>query len=405
MRRKSLHIVVMGEVDSGKSTLIGRFLFDCGCLNKEPLNELTHISQELGKDLEFAYLLDSFEEERKQEFTLDTTQVFCNFADNRNFVFIDVPGHYELIKNMLSGSSYADMGVLVVDAQKGLELQTKMHARILKFLGIERVILAVNKMDVINFSKINYEAVVSKIAGYLNSIGVELKYCIPICAKEGDNILSKSKRMPWYDGLSFIEVLNSSFGASISNHSNFCFSIQDVYKLKRQKIAVGSILSGKIAKDAFINLLPFNRRLKVKAIKVFGRDINSAAYPKSIGIVLNGTSLLKRGQILCSGKMPKVCKEFSAKLFCIKPIRESELLSFMCINQSVGARVNKITKVCDNLGVISDCDAVMLKPNEFAEVMISVARPVVIDEFNKHRSLGRFVLEKNNEICAIGIIT
>lgn len=389
MPKGILNIVVMGEVDSGKSTLIGRVLYDSGSIKNEHLSELTHISKGLDSDLDFAYLLDSFEEERKQEFTLDTTQVFCKSTSGRKLVFIDVPGHYALIRNMLSGSSYAEIGVLVVDVQKGLEPQTKMHARILNFLGVEQIILAVNKMDLIRFGKVHYERAVDKITGYLNSIGLKTKYCIPISAKYGYNVLVRSKYMPWYEGLLLMEAMDAISCKKNSNNISLRFSIQDIYKFGTQKIAVGSILSGRIKKGELTTLLPLNSRLKVQAIKVFDKKINTAGYPKSIGLILSRNNMLKRGQVICCGRLPNVSMEFKAKLFCVQPIKRLQGLTFKCVNQSVKAGIKGIKKLCD----------------KFAEVTITVAQPVVIDEFHKHRSLGRFVLEKNNEIYAIGIIT
>ena len=234
--QKVLNIVVTGEVDSGKSTLIGRFLYESGVLSQGVTEEIADVCQKLKDSFEFAYLLDSLEEERKNRLTLDTTQVFCKIKKGKEFVFIDVPGHQELLKNMLCGSSYADIAILVIDVQKSIEQQTKRHALILKFLKIQQIVIVLNKMDLIDFNKIIFRKVKQEICKFFKKIDLQPKYCIPTSAKQGDNLLKRSKNMVWYRGPSLNKALNACCKKEIDGA--FCFPIQDIYNINEEKIAV-----------------------------------------------------------------------------------------------------------------------------------------------------------------------
>src|SRR3989338_6802859 len=196
---RQLKIVVVGEVDSGKSTLIGRLLFDTGLIAKDVKEGLKKTCEDLGKNFEFAYLLDSFREEREEDFTLDTTQAMLK-TENGDFLLVDVPGHREFLKNMLTGASYADAAILVVDVNSPLDERTKRHIYILKFLGITEVGVAVNKMDSVSYSKENFYQKEEALFKFCKNIGIGLSFAIPVSAKEGDNLIKESRRVGWYEG-------------------------------------------------------------------------------------------------------------------------------------------------------------------------------------------------------------
>jgi sulfate adenylyltransferase subunit 1 (EFTu-like GTPase family) len=186
--RNTLKVVVVGEVDAGKSTLIGRLLYDTASLHKAAMLEIFQASKLQGNILEFAYLLDGLEEERRGQLTIDTTQAFCRNAKS-GFWFIDVPGHAELLKNMLCGSSYAQAAILVTDATKSLEDGTIRHLNVLKFLGIEQIVIVLNKLDILDFSKDAFERAKGEIFEFIKSIGMKTKYFIPVSARQGDPLV------------------------------------------------------------------------------------------------------------------------------------------------------------------------------------------------------------------------
>ncbi len=397
-----LKVVVTGEVDSGKSTLIGRFLYEMGSLSQGAIEEIKNACQRLDTGFEFAYLLDSFEEERRNQLTIDTTQAFCKNKKGRGFIFIDVPGHQELLKNMLSGSSYADIAILVVDAQKSIEEQTRRHAFILRFLGIEQIILVLNKMDSVNFDEDAFKKIKEKTTEFLKKIAIEPEYFIPISAKQGENLCRKSKSMPWHKGLSLLEVLNTSFEKKVDG--DFRFPIQDIYNLNGEKVAVGEIISGKIRKGEKVKILPPNKERSVKTIMVFNKNKSVAAAPESIGLVLDEMNDLRRGEVICKPRLPLANKEIIAKLFCICPINIKENLVFRCATQETPAQIRKIIGVWDTASLEPKFKEDLLGETDVAEIAMVTESPVVVEKYKGSNRLGRFVLKSNREICAVGII-
>jgi sulfate adenylyltransferase subunit 1 len=397
-----LRVVVTGDVDSGKSTLIGRFLYEMGLVSREAIAEIKNICQRQGNDFEFAYLLDSLEEERNNQLTIDTTQAFCKTKKGKEFVFIDVPGHQELLKNMLSGSSYADIAILVVSAQESIKEQTKRHAFILKFLGIEQVITVLNKMDLLGFNKIVFKETREEISRLFNKIQVQPNYCVPISAKQGDNLVRDSEQMPWYKGPTILEALNTCFKRR--NKGNFYFPIQDVYRLGNKNVAVGRIISGAIKRKEKVEILPLNELRRVETIEVFNKSLSEAKAPENIGLILDKMDGLTRGQVICKAKIPKLSKEILAKIFCVRPLDIKQSLRFRCTTQETFAQIKQIKGVWDIANLERKARKDILKETDLAEVVIVSENPVVVERFVESNDLGRFVLQNNNEICAIGII-
>ena len=400
-----LKVVVTGEVDSGKSTLIGRLLYELGSLSREAVKEIRGVSQRLGSDLEFAYLLDSFEEERENQLTIDTTQVFCRTKLGEGFVFIDVPGHKELLKNMLSGASYADIAVLVIDVRKSVEEQTRRHAFILKFLGVEQIILALNKMDAVSFKEDVFKEVKENAVEFLKKTGIEPRYSIPVSAKLGDNLARRSAMMTWHKGLTLIEGLNSRFKKG-SSGDRFRFLVQDIYDLGSQKVILGKIASGIIKKGEKVIILPLNKECRVKVIKTFNKDKSSATAPESIGLVLDDMKDIGRGSVICKGKerLPHVTTEIPAKFFCISPFSIKDSLEFRCATQEAPARVKDIKMVRDTATLEPNPKRDLFAEADVVEAVIVTGYPVVTEDFKRSANLGRFILKINTGICAVGII-
>lgn len=399
-----LNIVVTGDVDSGKSTLIGRFLYETDSLSQGVIEEIDNICKGSGSNFEFAYLLDSFEEERKGQLTIDTTQAFCRTKKGKEFIFIDVPGHRELLRNMLSGSSYADIALLVVDVQKLIGEQTYRHAIILQFLGIGEVIAVLNRMDLVGFDQSAFDRAKKIINDFFRKLDIKLRYFIPISAREGDNLTKKTKNMPWYKGPVLLDVLNSH--TEKKGNDGFRLPIQDIYVLSNgQKIAVGKIISGRIKKGERVKILPLNREGRIKGIRVFQKNRTMANAPESIGLVLDEMDGLSRGQIICKPRLPRIEKEVLVKFFCSRPLNIREDLVFRCTTQEAAVRISKINRVWDTANLELKFKQTRLEENDLVEAIIVAERPVVTEKYLGFNSLGRFVLRHNNrEICAVGII-
>jgi len=397
-----LKVVVVGAVDSGKSTLIGRLLYESGSLHHGVTKDVENSCRRLGRDFEFAYLLDSFEEERRDQLTIDTTQVCCKIRNGKKFIFIDAPGHRVLIKNMLCGASYADIAILVMDILNPLEEQTKLHALILKFLGIQSIILVLNKIDKASFKESAFLESKKSTDAFFQRIGLEPEYCLPVSAKEGCNLMDRGKEMPWYQGISLLEALNMYSGRLPDTH--FCFSTQDIYSIGGQTIAVGPIISGRITKGDTVNILPSNRKSKIKIIRSFNKNKSKAAVPESVGLVLDNMESISRGCIISNSDIPKIAEEIKSKVFCLTSLNEGQKIKLRCLNQEVSGCVKKIKRIWESYGKQYDTETAKKTDAYFAEVSITSDKPLITEQFTGSNSLGRFVIEKDNEICAVGII-
>ena len=259
-------IVIVGHVDHGKSSLIGRLMYELDQVPDGKYEELKKVSEKRGMDFEFAFLLDALQAERDQGITIDTTQIFFK-TKKRNYVFIDAPGHKEFIKNMITGAASADIAILIVDVDEGIKAQTKKHAYILKLLGIKKVITLFNKMDKINYDENKYLQVRKQLEEYLTKINIKALNNIPISAKIGDNISTKSKKISWYDGKPLVNVLDS-YNCNDNQMENILrFPVQDIYKVSDKRIIVGRIESGKINLGDEILVMPSNEKVKIKSFE------------------------------------------------------------------------------------------------------------------------------------------
>ncbi len=376
-------------MDSGKSTFIGRLLME--------LAPPGRFSAEGG---EYCRLLDSFEEERNGNLTIDTTQATCCAKGGLELLFIDVPGHQELIQNMLCGSSYADFAVIIIDSLKSLQTQTKRHAWILKFLGIKEVIIAVNKMDAVGFDHNKYYAVKEQVEEFASFAGIKIKAIIPVSAKLGDNLVCGSQKMPWYKGAAILGSLKSS--ALKQNRGPFRFPVQDVYGSGRRKFAVGQIVSGQIRLGEKVVILPENRQLIVRQIREL-KNKKSSAFPRSPAIMLNEMEGLYRGQLLAGKVLPLVGHEISARIFCVKAFRIPDKLTFQCLSRDTGCRIKPPVKLYDGSSMGAKPPDQGFDKCDFAEIDLETDSPVVIEDSTVENSLKRFVLRnEGNEICAVG---
>jgi len=403
-----LNFVIVGHVDHGKSTLIGRLLYDTESLPPDKVEEITRASDGLGRETEFAYLLDHLEEERKQGITIDTTQVFFK-TDKRRYVIIDAPGHVEFVKNMITGASQAEAAVLIVDVQEGARQQTRRHSYMLSLLGLHQVIVVLNKMDLVGFSEDRFNSVRKEVADWLASIDVTPDVYIPISAIKGENITRKSDRMPWYNGATFLESLDTLQNRPAPEEKPLLFPIQDVYKIGDKRINVGRVEAGTITTGAEVKILPTGQTTRVKSIEKFLEDTQKAVASECIGITTEDAVFLDRGNIVCtSGGEPQLTDCVKASIFWMsgQPFTKDQKLTLRCATQETTCRIENIARKIDSstLEVIGE-DADTIANLEVAEVTIKTKKPVAIRDFNDVQEMGRFVLVRDENTCAGGIIT
>ncbi len=404
----TLSFVIVGHIDHGKSTLIGRLLYDTQSLPPDRIAEMEKASAERGHEAEFAYLLDHLEEERKQGITVDTTQVFFK-TDRRHYVIIDTPGHVEFVKNMITGASQAEAAVLIVDVEEGVKEQTQRHSYMLSLLGLAQVVAVFNKMDLVEYSQQRFERVKTDAIKFLASINITPDVCIPISAMKGDNVAGKSEHMDWYDGPTFLDSLDGLKNRQAVENKPLLLPIQDVYKVDNKRVNVGRIEAGIINAGDDIEILPTGLKTRVKSIERFMEERGSAVASECIGFTTGDAVFLDRGAIVCRpGSGPEMSDRVSASVFWMskKPLSTDEKLTIRCATQETSCKVEQIKERINSATLeVVEKNAKGLENLDVGEVVIKTKKPIAVKDFNDVQELGRFVLVRDQNICAGGIVT
>jgi len=404
----ALPFVIVGHVDHGKSTLIGRLLYDTGSLSEERIAEIRRVAEESGRVVEFAHVIDHLEEERRESLTIDTAQIPLR-TPAREYTIIDAPGHREFLKNMVTGASQARAAILNVDVAEGMREQTRRHVAILGLIGIERVILAVNKMDLAGYARDRFESLAGEVRRFGEGAGIRWVAAIPISAREGDNVVRRSERMPWYDGPTIVEALAAIGAPPGATDRPLRFPVQDVYVRDATRILVGRVEAGSVCEGDEVLFLPSGARGAVVGVRFFGDGRRAAAAGACPGLVVPDALAVGRGEVACSPTDPAPVRDrFEAKVFWLapEPLRAGEELLLRCATQAVSARVERIAERIDSstLDVLAE-DAEALEETEVGVVRIRAARPIVIERFRDVPELGRFVLCRGAATVAGGIAT
>lgn len=407
LRQAPLPIAIVGHVDHGKSTLIGRLLLDTGSLPKEKIIEIKKISESLGRGAELAYITDQLKEEREQSITIDTTQIFFR-GRKRNYVIIDTPGHAELIKNTLTGASLARAAILLVDAGEGVREQTKRHAFLLQMLGLEHVIVLFNKMDLVGYDPMRYSIVKEEVTGFLRKLTIKPSFFIPVSAKTGQNITKPASQMQWYRGPTFLQALDQLHLTIADINGPLRFPIQDVYSVDEEQVIVGRIESGRVWRNQLVELHPSGRKTKIKKIKFFGKTPKSAGARESIGLVLDYLGTVERGFLISDrDDPPRYVNSFLGSLFWLaeEPFQADRGYQLQIATQAVQCKAAKIERRIDTstLETLEE-NSTELKIRELGRVVIQTKSPVTIEEYTSIPELGRFVIKNKGNVLGAGII-
>ncbi len=407
MIKETIQIVVCGSVDHGKSTLLGRLLLDTHSLSKEKMQELKNISWGLRKDIEPAFLIDQFLEERQEERTIDTSQVFINTSGKR-FCLIDTPGHVEFIKNMMTGATQADSALLVVDAVDGIREQTKRHLALLKLCGITSIAVVINKMDKIEYGRDRFLELCTEVKNVFSKMGLNLVFSAPISGKEGENIARPSRKMNWFKGPTLIDILTFlSPAAKTSKLLPLRLPVQDIYRLDGEDVCVGRIETGCLRTGQDVIVWPSGAPARVILIKNSKIKKRNAGTKENVGIILDGFST-KRGDILYSkNTKPLVTDLFDARVFWLnrEPLKINDNFLLRCATQTKKAQIISILSRYDTVTLdIIGGDSSQVCFNELAEVKLKIDSELVAEKFNNVKELGSFVLEDGKGVCCAGVI-
>ena len=409
--KEKLSFVAVGHVDHGKSTLIGRLLFDTNSLPPEKMAEVRRMSEESADGLpEFAFIMDHLEEERNNRVTIDTAQIFFK-TERREYVIIDAPGHKQFLKNMITGASQAEAAVLLIDAQEGLQEQTHRHAYILSLLGLSQVIVVMNKMDLVNFDQDVYNTLSTSITAKLADLGLEPMVIVPISAQRGDNVATKGPEMAWYDGPTLLAALDGLQPTPSAEQCTLRMPIQDIYDIDGQKVLAGRMASGVIHAGQTVMLHPLGKTATVETIKIMDGSLESAQAGESIGLVFQNKAAMQglaRGQVICpTDDSPHVANTLTATVFWMngEPLNLGDTIELKCGTAQVECKVKKIRNRMNSSTLeILEEQAEELRDTEVARLTLKLSDYIATDAFEKVPELGRFVLMRDSDTVAGGIV-
>jgi elongation factor 1-alpha len=410
MNVPKVNLVVIGHKDHGKSTLIGRLLYDSKAIPEQKIDEIRKELKQTGKKkFRFAFLLDSLEEERKGGLTIDIMQT--PFKSKKYlYTIIDCPGHKEFIKKMLTGASQADAAVLVVSAKEGIQEQTRKHAFLVKTLGIKQLVVAINKMDLIDYKESYYQKTCEQLERILNSLGYQDVPMIPVSAMEGDNIFKKSNKMWWYKGSTLIDTLDESIvPRTLPLNKPLRGVVQDVYISEdNQEIIVCKIETGTLEPKKTVVFSPSGKRGFLQKILSFGSTVERAEPGDSVGLVVDGIPTIERGEVLSYPEtQPKEVKKFTAEviLFSDIQIRMGDELIIRYGTAEKKCKVQRILSEIDPINLtVRLKNPMLLKEESVGEVEFLALEPICVEKYSDFPELGRFIIRGRKGTVAAGII-
>lgn len=410
--KEQMNVVIVGHVDHGKSTLIGRLLADTGSLPQGKLEAVKENCRRTSKPFEYAFLLDALKDEQSQGITIDTARCFFK-SQKRDYIIIDAPGHIEFLKNMITGAARAEAAILVIDAHEGIKENSKRHGYMMSFLGIKNITICVNKMDLVNYDRKVFEDIKSQYEEFLREINLKPTNFIPITAREGENIVGISAKMSWYNELSVLQALDHFTKAAPNHERELRFPIQDIYKFTAQgddrRIFAGRIESGSVSVGDEVIFLPSKKTSRVKSVEAFPSPSNKVAFAgQSTGVTLETQVYVRSGEIMCKAKekQPHTGSKFKANIFWMgkQPFVKGKNYKLKIATQQVPVVLSEIINVLDASELSSIRNKEQVDRHDVAECVFETLKPIAFDEIHFISETGRFVIVDNYEISGGGII-
>jgi len=410
-KKDLLRLLTAGSVDDGKSTLIGRLLHDSKKLYDDQLAALERDSKRVGnagEDIDYALLLDGLKAEREQGITIDVAYRYFS-TSKRKFIIADTPGHEQYTRNMVTGASTAHLAIILIDARKGVITQTKRHSFLISLLGIKHVIVAVNKMDLMGYGQEVFEQIRADFLDFTTRLDIPDIQFIPLSALKGDNIVDPGENMPWYKGLSILNILETIPISADRNFVDFRFPVQYISRPNLDfRGYAGRLASGVIRTGEEVVALPSGKTSRIKSIESMGESVDYAFPPQSIMISLVDEIDISRGDMLVrKNNQPHVERHFEAMLVWMD---EEELdidkqFILKHTTQKVKARIDSIRYEID-VNTIQRSETAALKLNEIGRVVLTTSRPLLFDSYRKNKQTGSFILidSLSHNTCAVGMI-
>lgn len=404
-----LKFITCGSVDDGKSTLIGHILYDAKLIyaDQEKALELDSKVGSRNGDIDYSLLLDGLMAEREQGITIDVAYRYFT-TDNRSFIVADTPGHEEYTRNMAVGASFADLAVILIDASQGVLVQTRRHARICKLMGIRHFVFAVNKMDLVKYSKSRFDEIVKQIEELKNELLLDDIYIIPLSATEGDNVTVKSENIPWYNGVPLLQYLETVDVDSSEEEEGFYLPVQRVCRPDHTfRGFQGQIESGSISVGDEIVTLPSNEKAHVKQILMTDKDVKTAFKGQPVTITLDKEVDVSRGCVITKDTNLASYQELTASILWMDDEQLTAGNDYLVKlgTKTISGIVSEIKYAVDvNTGEHIPADS--LTKNGIAVCTILLAEPIAVDLFSKHKTLGELILidRVSNMTSACGVV-
>ncbi|MCX8197127.1 MAG: translation elongation factor EF-1 subunit alpha [Candidatus Micrarchaeota archaeon] len=412
--KEHLNLIFIGHVDHGKSTTVGRILYETGALSEQQLRKLKEEAEKLGKaTFEFAFTMDTLKEERERGVTIDLSHKEFH-TQKYYFTIIDAPGHRDFVKNMITGASQADAAVLVCSAKEGVQAQTKEHAFLAKVLGVNQLIVAINKMDAVNFDRLKFEETKMALSNLLKNIGYKIENIpfIPISGYVGSNIKERSKDMPWYSGPTLLEAFDKLVPPVKPIDKPLRLPIQDVFSITGHgTVPVGRVETGVLKVNDTVIFMPSGAKGEVKSIEMHHQPLQQAIPGDNIGFNVKNVDKkdIKRGEVVGPvNNPPKVAAEFTAQIVVLDhptAIGKGYTPVFHIHTAQVACTITDILEKKDpKTGQVLQKNPDFIKSGDVAVVKVKPLKPVVVEKFQDFPPLGRFAIRDMGQTVAAGVV-
>ena len=412
LHREQMNIVIVGHVDHGKSTVIGRLLADTGSLPQGKLESIKEYCRKNAKPFEYAFLLDALKDEQAQGITIDTARCFFK-TDQRDYIIIDAPGHIEFLKNMVTGASRAEAALLVIDAKEGIQENSKRHGHMAAMLGISQLVVLVNKMDLVNYDQQLFETIKAEFTTFLAKVNITPITFIPISAFFGDNIATRSGNAPWYAGPTVLEQLDA-FGKNRDQAQlPFRMPVQDIYKFTAasddRRIVAGTILTGSITVGDEVLFLPSHKRSFINNIEGFNvKPRQTATADEAVGFTLTTQIYVTPGELMvkAADALPRISSRFRVNIFWVgkAPFVRNRSYKLKIGATKIGVKLVEIVNIIDAAELNLFTTREKVERHAVAECILETTKPIAFDIISDIELNGRFVIVDNYEISGGGII-
>ncbi|MDH5560717.1 MAG: GTP-binding protein [Deltaproteobacteria bacterium] len=414
MEKERLNLVIVGHVDHGKSTVIGRLLADTGSLPQGKLDQVKATCAKNARPFEYAFLLDALKDEQAQGITIDSARCFFE-TQKRYYIVMDAPGHIEFLKNMVTGAARADSALIVIDAFEGIQENTKRHGYLISMLGVKQVTVLVNKMDLVDYSQEVFEKTRTEYLAFLEHLNVKPLSFIPISAFEGDNIVSASKNIPWYKGPSVLEQIDKMKKPNSDDKLNmpFRFPVQDIYKFTalgddRRNFA-GTIETGSVEIGQEVVFLPSGKKSSIKTIEEFNVPVQSRATAgQALGFTLDTQVYIEPGELMArtDQPLPNISSRFRANIFWMgnSPLIQEKAYKLKLGSKRIPVKLVEIINVLDASNLSSIKNKQQVDKHDVGECVFETSKPIAFDLLNENEYTGRFVIVDHYDIAGGGVI-